>query len=189
MSRHGVDHAAPGAGKRRKAVVLSVLSAGVVATMMPLTAAEVSPIVLTAAADTTATQVAQDGDNGVKTTLASCPRLCDGNRNGQRDALLEFAVRGLPADAVNVRATLRVYAWQQFASRVRAHPAQGSAAGAGAWAQRPPIGDRRQLGKIRQVSVGSGSDCRPGGKPRDEHLRGARLASRSGTSSQAGRGT
>ncbi|WP_406068308.1 family 16 glycosylhydrolase [Micromonospora sp. NBC_01638] len=144
MSRHEIHHAAPGVGMRRKAVVLSVLSAGVVAgvvaTMMPLTAAEVSPIVLTAAADTTATQVPQDGDNGVKTTLASCPRLCDGNRNGQRDALLEFAVRGLPADAVNVRATLRVYAWQQFASRVRAHPAQGSAAGAGAWDQRPPIG-------------------------------------------------
>ncbi|MEH0846287.1 family 16 glycosylhydrolase [Micromonospora sp. CPCC 205711] len=156
MTRHGLHRAAPVIGARRKAVVLSVLSAGVVAgvvaSMMPLLAAEVSPVVLTAAADTTATQVPQDGDNGVKTTLASCPRLCDGNGNGQRDALIEFTVRGLPADARDVRASLRVYAWQPFSSRVRAHTAQGTAAGAGAWTSRPALGPA--LAAVDRVSQG-----------------------------------
>ncbi|MFJ8690402.1 family 16 glycosylhydrolase [Micromonospora wenchangensis] len=144
MSRHGIHRALPAISGRRKAIVLSVLSVtavgGITATMMPLIAAEVPPITLSAVADTTVTQVPQDGDNGVKTTLASCPQLCDGNRNGRRDAVLEFQVRGLPADAVDVKASLRVYAWQQFSSRVRAHAAQGTAVGAGAWAYRPDLG-------------------------------------------------
>ncbi|MBM7086191.1 glycoside hydrolase family 16 protein [Micromonospora sp. MMS20-R2-29] len=144
MSRHGIHRAFPAISGRRKAVVLSVLSVtavgGIMATMMPLIAAEVPPITLSAVADTTVTQVPQDGDNGVKTTLASCPQLCDGNRNGRRDAVLEFQVRGLPADAVDVKASLRVYAWQQFSSRVRAHAAQGTAVGAGAWDYRPALG-------------------------------------------------
>ncbi|MEV4483778.1 family 16 glycosylhydrolase [Micromonospora coxensis] len=156
MSRHGLHRAASRLGGRRKAVVLSVLSAGVVAgvvaTMMPLVAAEVPPVVVAAAADTTATQVPQDGDNGVKTTLASCPRLCDGNRHGRRDPLVEFAVRGLPADAVRIRATLRVYAWQPFTSRVHAHRAWGSATGPGAWEQRPSLGPA--LAAVERVGAG-----------------------------------
>ncbi|MGN9919872.1 family 16 glycosylhydrolase [Micromonospora palomenae] len=156
MSRHGLHRAASRLGARRKAVVLGVLGAGmvagVVATMMPLVAAEVPPLVVAAAADTTATQVPQDGDNGVKTTLASCPRLCDGNRTGERDALVEFAVRDLPADAVDVRATLRVYAWQPFSSRVHAHRAFGSAAGTGAWSLRPELGPA--LSSVERVGQG-----------------------------------
>ncbi|WP_328348506.1 family 16 glycosylhydrolase [Micromonospora sp. NBC_00421] len=120
--------------------------------MMPLVAAEVPPIVLSAVADTTVTQVPQDGDNGAKTTLASCPQLCDGNRVGQRDAVLEFQVRGLPADAVEVKAKLRVYAWQQFSSRVRAHGAQGTAVGTGAWHLRPVLGPA--LAAVDRVTQG-----------------------------------
>ncbi|MFF5172941.1 family 16 glycosylhydrolase [Micromonospora sp. NPDC000089] len=159
MSGNGIHRVAPAARGRRKAVVLGVLGAGVVAglvaTIMPLLAGEVPPLVLTASADTTATQVPQDGDNGVKTTLASCPRLCDGNRNGQRDALLEFAVTGLPADATDVRATLRVYAWQPFSSRIRAYAAQGTAAGPGSWDQRPTLGPA--LAAVDRVTPGYNS--------------------------------
>ena len=50
----------------------------------------------------------QDGDNSVKTTLASCPSLCDGNPRGRRDATLQFAVDKLPANASKVKAKLRV---------------------------------------------------------------------------------
>ncbi|MGW5673458.1 CBM96 family carbohydrate-binding protein, partial [Micromonospora sp. NPDC003776] len=133
----------PSAGRRRRAVLVGLLAVSLVAgtaVLLPRVVAEVAPLAVAATADTTVTQVPQDGDNGVKTTLASCPRLCEGNPDGQRDAVLEFSVRGLPRDAVDLRAVLRVYAWQPFASRVRAHLAQGSAANAGAWAQRPVLG-------------------------------------------------
>lgn len=133
----------PSAGRRRRLVLLGVLAltlAAGTAVALPRVVAEVAPLVLAATADTTVTRVPQDGDNGVKTTLASCPRRCEGNPDGQRDAVLEFNVRGLPRDAVDVRVVLRVYAWQPFASRVRAYRAQGSAANAGAWAQRPVLG-------------------------------------------------
>ncbi|TDB76510.1 glycoside hydrolase family 16 protein [Micromonospora sp. KC723] len=143
MSRPGLHRAVARLGARRRPVALGVLGAGVVAavaaTMMPLVAAEVPPVVLAAVADTTVTQVPQDGDNGVKTTLASCPRLCDGNRNGRRDALVGFVVRGLPADAVRVRATLRMYTWRTVASRVRVHPARGGTDGPGDWERRPVL--------------------------------------------------
>ncbi|MGK5739739.1 glycosyl hydrolase [Micromonospora sp. URMC 103] len=123
MTRRGL-HRHPRAGAhRRKALALGVLgatvAAGIVATMMPLLAAE--DLSIAAAADTTATTVSQDGDNAVKTTLATCPARCDGNPRGGRDAVLRFAVATLPARAVNVRATLRVYAWRTATATVTAH--------------------------------------------------------------------
>ncbi|TDB72351.1 glycoside hydrolase family 16 protein [Micromonospora sp. KC721] len=144
MSRPGLHRAVARLGARRRAAALGMLSVGVVAavaaTMMPLGAAEVPPAVLTAVADTTVSQVPQDGDNGVKTTLASCPELCDGNRTGRRDALVGFVVRGVPADAVRIRATLRMYTWQPAAARIRVHPVRGSADGPGGWERRPVLG-------------------------------------------------
>ncbi|WBB69692.1 glycoside hydrolase [Micromonospora sp. WMMD812] len=110
-------------GARRKAVLLGVLAAsvvtGVVATMMPLLAADDPATAVVA--DTTATTVPQDGNNAVKTTLATCPAPCDGNPRGRRDAVVEFAVTSVPAHAVNVRATLRVHAWRTAAATVTAY--------------------------------------------------------------------
>ncbi|MFY1701577.1 glycoside hydrolase [Micromonospora sp. WMMA1923] len=123
MNRHGIHRLTRHAGPRRKAAVLGVLGVAVVgalvATMMPLLAADDPALV--AVADTTATTVPQDGDNGVKTSLATCPAPCDGNPRGARDAVVEFAVRGVPATAVGLRATLRVYAWRDAAATVTAY--------------------------------------------------------------------
>ena len=84
-------------------------------TLVPVFAGDDDGLTLRPVADTTVSQVPQDGDNAVKTTLASCPSLCDGNPKGRRDATLQFAVDRLPDNAVNVKAKLRVYAWQDFA--------------------------------------------------------------------------
>jgi len=75
------------------------------------------------AADTTATQVPQDGDWSARTTLASCPALCDRNPRGQRVALLDFVVRGLPRDAVVTAARMEVSTWSAFDATVSAHSA------------------------------------------------------------------
>ncbi|KXK61073.1 glycoside hydrolase [Micromonospora rosaria] len=123
MTRRGVHRLTRYTGSRRRAAILGVLSvgvvAGLVATMMPLLADDDAALV--AVADTTATTVPQDGDNGAKTTLATCPAPCDGNPRGTRDAVIRFAVTDLPATAVNIRATLRVHTWRDAAAAVTAY--------------------------------------------------------------------
>lgn len=130
MTRHGLHRIRRfRPGPRRKAIAIGVVGgsvvAGIVATMMPLLASD--DLSIQAAADTTATAVTQDGDNAAKATLATCPARCDGNPRGGREAVIEFAVTSVPAAAVNVRATLRVHAWQQFPATVTAHASPLSA--------------------------------------------------------------
>ena len=96
----------------------------------------------TATADTTYTQVVQDGDNAIKTTLATCPRLCDGNPNGERNAVLGFSLTGLPADATVLDARLELSTWTAVAAQTTVHLASGGAgpAGPGTWSDRPTLG-------------------------------------------------
>ncbi|MGC5032106.1 glycosyl hydrolase [Micromonospora sp. DT229] len=134
MTRRGLHRLIRHPGPRRKAVVLGALGItvvlGLTATMVPLLADD--NLSIPVVADTTATSVAQDGDNSVKTTLATCPARCDGNSRGGREAVLAFLVTSLPANATNVRATLRVHTWQAFKATVTAH-----ASNLDATAQRP----------------------------------------------------
>ncbi len=129
---------------RRRGPAIALVGAGAAALLalstLPISADESALVTVGTIADTTVTQVIQDGDNSIKGTLASCPRLCDGNVNGQRDALLSFAVRALPANVSKVRATLRAYTWDSTDARVVAYPAAGDARGTGAWAERPALG-------------------------------------------------
>ena len=101
--------------------------AAMVASVLPIFASD-DALTLHPVADTTVTQVVQDGDNSTKTTLASCPQLCDGNPNGRRDAVLAFAVDKLPPNAVQVKATLRVHAWHDLAARIVARTVPGDVA-------------------------------------------------------------
>ncbi|WP_435206380.1 glycosyl hydrolase [Micromonospora sp. bgisy143] len=130
MTRHGLHRITRFRnGPRRKAIAIGVVGgsvvAGIVATMMPLLASD--DLSIRAVADTTATMVSQDGDNSTKGTLATCAARCDGNPRGGREAVVEFAVTTLPAAAVNVRATLRMHAWQQFGATVTAYASSVSA--------------------------------------------------------------
>src|SRR3954453_175015 len=114
--------------RRTRAITIVGTAAVAVTTpsILPILAAEsTDDLTLQPVADTTVTMVPQDGDNGVKTTLASCPSMCDGNPRGQRDATLQFALTKLPANATDVKATLRVYAWQDLNARITARPVQG----------------------------------------------------------------
>ena len=81
-------------------------------------------VTLSPVADTTISQVAQDGDLSAKTTLATCPTSCENNTAGRRDAQLRFSVTTLPASATDVHATLRVYSWQDYPARVSVGDAQ-----------------------------------------------------------------
>jgi beta-glucanase (GH16 family) len=100
------------------------------ASVLPIFASD-DGLTLRPVADTTVTQVPQDGDNSVKTTLASCPALCDGNPRGRRDATLQFAVDKLPANATKIKAKLRVYAWHDFDARIVARAVPGDLRAAG----------------------------------------------------------
>ncbi|MEU7904489.1 family 16 glycosylhydrolase [Actinoplanes sp. NPDC049118] len=117
-------------------------------TLVPVFAGDDNGLTLRPVADTTVTQVPQDGDNGVKTTLASCPSLCDGNPKGRRDATLQFAVDKLPANAVKVKAKLRVYAWQDFAARVLARTLPGDLSAAGSPAQLVAAADVQAVDRV-----------------------------------------
>ena len=119
----------------------TVVAAVVLAGTLPASLAEADQTpALAPVADTTYTQVSADGDNSVKTTLATCPALCDGNPQGERDAFLEFSVTALPTGARVTRAVLEVYSWNAFTARVTAYPASGTAASPGTWSDRPPLG-------------------------------------------------
>ena len=152
MARRGLHRLIRHRGPRRKAVALGVLGTtvvlGLAATMVPLLADD--DLSIPVAADTTASMVSQDGDNSVKTTLATCPVPCDGNPRGGREAVLAFSVTSLPANVVNVRAVLRVYAWQAFDATVTAHASRLDARAA-----RPvpaPVG--AALARVTGVSKG-----------------------------------
>ncbi|HEX6356721.1 DNRLRE domain-containing protein [Actinophytocola sp.] len=123
--------------KRSLVTGIAVLAGLLSATGPAAAAATLMPALV---ADTTFTQVTQDGDNSVKTTLATCPSLCDGNTAGERDAYVEFDVTGLPAGASVTQATLELYSWNPYPARVTAYPAAGAASGEGTWASRPAVG-------------------------------------------------
>ena len=114
---------------RSLTIIGTAVLAVTAATLVPVFADD-DGLTLRPVADTTVTQVPQDGDTGAKTTLASCPATCDGNPRGRRDATLQFAVNQLPADATRVKATLRVYAWHDFAARIVARTVPGDLAAA-----------------------------------------------------------
>ncbi|WP_433720803.1 family 16 glycosylhydrolase [Actinoplanes sp. CA-051413] len=117
-------------------------------TLVPVFAGDDDGLTLRPVADTTVTQVPQDGDTNGKTTLASCPALCDGNPKGRRDATLQFAVDKLPANATEVKATLRVYAWHDFAARILARTVPGDLAAASSPAQLAAVGSVQALDKV-----------------------------------------
>jgi beta-glucanase (GH16 family) len=118
----------PTRGARRAralAIVGGAAAAVLTASILPILASDDNGLVLRPVADTTVSQVPQDGDNDVKTTLASCPALCDRNPRGRRDATLQFAVAKLPANATKIKAKLRVYAWHDVAARIVARAVPG----------------------------------------------------------------
>ncbi len=136
----------------RRAVAAAVAAVVLVGVLSPVRADAADLPVLTPVADTTYTQVPQDGDNGVRTTLATCPSLCEGNAQGQRDAFVEFSVNGLPAGAVVTSATLQLYSWSAYPARMTLYASSGSAAGPGTWSSRPPLG--AVLGTRATVAAG-----------------------------------
>jgi hypothetical protein len=125
---------------RRTPFLAGATVAAVLLTALPVLAAERVTTSLSATADTTQTPVSQDGDNSVKTTLATCPQTCEGNSNGWRDAYVEFTVTGLPADASAVTASFQVYAWSAATASVTAYGATGGARVPGVVTQRPSVG-------------------------------------------------
>jgi len=121
------------------AITGTVLAA--TATSATGTTGAAASVTIKAAADTTYTQVVQDGDNSARTTLATCPALCDGNSSGERMAVVGFTVAGLPTGATNISARLELYAWSALTgTTTTAYKADGGASGTGTWASRPALG-------------------------------------------------
>lgn len=151
---HAPAHApAPRRGIRstRSLTVIGIAVVTVTAaTLVPVFAGDEDGLTLHPVADTTITQVPQDGDNNVKTTLASCPSLCDNNAHGRRDATLQFAVDKLPVNATKVKATLRVYAWHDFAARILARTLPGDLTAASTPAQLATAGSVQALDSVKQ---------------------------------------
>ncbi|MEV4757159.1 glycoside hydrolase family 16 protein [Micromonospora sp. NPDC049559] len=129
------------AGTRRSAYLAigGTALAAVLAGAVPLLADDEGSVTVRASADTTVTAVRQDGDNGTKTTLATCPELCEGNPAGWRDAVIEFAVSGLPANATRIRARLRLHSWADAPARTEVFGAAGGARGSGDTGDRPAL--------------------------------------------------
>ncbi|MGA5305007.1 family 16 glycosylhydrolase [Nucisporomicrobium flavum] len=136
---------------RSLTIIGTAVAALTAATLVPVFADDDNGLTLYPVADTTLTQVPQDGDNSMKTTLASCPTLCDSNPRGRRDATLQFAVDKLPANATRVKATLRVYAWNDFAARIVARAVPGDLSAA---ANEARLAAARSLEALDEVKKG-----------------------------------
>jgi beta-glucanase (GH16 family) len=123
---------------RPAATIAAAATLAVALSAIGASAASAAPrsITVAAAADTTYTQVAQDGDNGVKSTLASCPATCEGNGAGLRQPTVGFTIAGLPVAA----ARLELSSWRAFTAQTTVFSASGSASGTGSWANRPTLG-------------------------------------------------
>jgi beta-glucanase (GH16 family) len=135
--------------RTRTLIVVAIAAAAVTAaTLVPVFAGDDNGLTLRPVADTTVSQVPQDGDNSKKTTLASCPSTCDGNRNGRRDATLQFAVDKIPANVTRVKATLRVYSWQNVTARILARTIPGTLAMASSPVQLAAAGNGTAVGKV-----------------------------------------
>ena len=137
-----------GTRRTRAAAIVGVTAlAATTLTVLPIFAGDDNGLTLHPVADTTVSMVPQDGDTSLKTTLASCPSLCDGNPRARRDATLQFAVDNLPATATEVRAKLRVYAWHDFTARVVARAVAGDLTAAAAPAQLGAVADTDRVTK------------------------------------------
>ncbi|MDQ0371068.1 glycoside hydrolase family 16 protein [Catenuloplanes indicus] len=137
--------------RTRLLLVVGVAAAAALLTTVPLLADDHGDLTVAAVADTTSTTVPQDGDNSVKSTLATCPSTCDRNPRGWRDAVISFDVADIPAGAVDVRAVLRLYSWQAFGAMTSVHLG-GSVTGTGVVTRRAAVG----AGLDRATSVRSG---------------------------------
>ena len=150
MGKHRADRVSR--RRRSRKIVAGILCAGlaggILSTTYSLFATEHA---VYAVADTTATSVPQDGDNSRKTTLATCPSPCERNKRGAREAVIEFAVTSLPANATDVRARLEVYSWQEFRGvTITAHISRNNARAARPEPEVPgPV-----LDSIRRVARG-----------------------------------
>jgi beta-glucanase (GH16 family) len=138
---------------RRYAIVLvtAVATAAALVTTLPLLADDRTDLTLPAVADTTSTAVVQDGDNSVKSTLATCPAVCDRNPRGWRDAVVSFAITGIPAGATGIKARLRLFSWQVVGAATSAFLG-GSTAGTGVVPERGSLGP--ELGRSAAVTSG-----------------------------------
>ena len=133
----------------RSLIIIGTAAVAVTAaTLVPVFAGDDGGLTLRPVADTTISQVARDGNNSAKTTLASCPAWCDGNRSGRRDATLQFSVSKLPANATGVKATLRVYTWQSLAARIVARTIPGDLSQASSPVQIAAAGNPQALAKV-----------------------------------------
>jgi beta-glucanase (GH16 family) len=130
-------------------MVTAVAVTAALGTALPLLADDKVELTFAAVTDTTSTQVLQDGDNGAKSTLATCPAVCEGNPKGWRDAVLSFDVTGLPAGATGVTATMRLFSWERFATATTVH---AGGPGTGVVASRPAVGGA--LSSTAEVSKG-----------------------------------
>jgi beta-glucanase (GH16 family) len=124
------------------AVALGPAHAGAEASAAPTTtsaAATTGERSAGASFDTTVAQVPQDGDGRSRSTLATCPAVCEGNPRGERQAWLDFSVRDLPAGAVVTSAQLRLSTWEASSAQISARALTRSASGAG-WSDSSAVG-------------------------------------------------
>jgi len=139
--RFGTGWAAAGAAAVLAALVLLGLAGAADGHRTP-PAAAASTSTVGAAADTTISQVPQDGDGRARPTLLTCPERCDGDPRGERQAVLRFDVPAGPAGATVTAARLRLHTPTAVAASVAAYRVAGDADSPGRWADRPEPGAR-----------------------------------------------
>jgi len=92
-----------------------------------------------AVADTTVTTSAADLENGNRPTLTTCPQPCTGETAGEREAVMQFDLSALPADARVLSATLQVWALEPGPAVVTAQQVDYSEPGGDGYREPWPV--------------------------------------------------
>ncbi|MEV0148898.1 MULTISPECIES: endo-1,3-alpha-glucanase family glycosylhydrolase [unclassified Nonomuraea] len=90
--------------------------------------------------DTYLSQASPSQEHAAHTWLSACPSTCDGKAAAERQALVRFTVAGLPANATDVKLTLKLQATRTTDSSVAARRVSGTWSDTATWANRPALG-------------------------------------------------
>ncbi|MEV0201676.1 endo-1,3-alpha-glucanase family glycosylhydrolase [Nonomuraea sp. NPDC050691] len=90
--------------------------------------------------DTYLSQASPAQEHAAHTWLSACPSTCDGKASAERQALVKFTVAGLPADAGEVKMTLKLQAARTTDSSVAARKVGGTWTDTATWSNRPTLG-------------------------------------------------
>ncbi|MEV0231456.1 endo-1,3-alpha-glucanase family glycosylhydrolase [Nonomuraea sp. NPDC050786] len=132
--------------------VVTLAGAGTYAAVPAGAAAAPKSVTITADQDTYLSQASPTQTHGSHTWLSACPSTCDAQAAAERQALVRFPVKGLPANATGITATLKLTAARTTETSIAARKVTATWSDTVTWPSRPALG--ATLGTAKGLTSG-----------------------------------